>query len=128
MKIFLSLMILSLPVMAAENLDEWRWKKRILVLTEKSPAVEAALNLDRKGLEERDVIVLSLKGEPAPAPALAAQLSKRLAVKPEKAEVLLLGKDGRTTVRWKAEEFDLAKLFREIDSMPMRQREMQGRE
>jgi hypothetical protein len=43
------------------------------------------------------------------------------------AEVLLLGKDGQTTVRWKAAEFTVEALFARIDAMPMRRAEMRER-
>jgi hypothetical protein len=41
------------------------------------------------------------------------------------AEVLLLGKDGQTILRWTADEFTITALFAKIDAMPMRKAEMQ---
>lgn len=118
-------------VAAESSLEDFRWKKRVIVVTpgEASATVDSKLAKDVKGLAERDVVVYFLK-EPGGKSGqvadekLAAELTRRLSVKDGAGEVLLLGKDGRTTLRWKATDFDLAKLYQEIDSMPMRQKEM----
>jgi hypothetical protein len=113
------------PLMAEEKLEDFRWKKRLLVVTQESKPVAEKIAGARDELVERDVQVFFLKPE-KPVSALEKELRERLKVNDEVAEVLLLGKDGRTTLRWKMEDFEIADLLRKIDSMPMRQKESQA--
>jgi hypothetical protein len=128
MKSVLCLMMLGVSLISAETLDDFKWKKRILVVTRSNAELEQVLKADHSGLGERDLEVFVLDGEPevgkSPEPALAKELRTRLKVNDEIAEVLLLGKDGRTTLRWKLADFTTAKLFAAIDAMPMRKQEM----
>ncbi len=128
MKSILCIMILGISLISAATLDDFKWKKRILVVTRSNAGLEKILKADQPGLGERDLEVFVLEGKPevgkSPEPALAKELRTRLKVNDEIAEVLLLGKDGRTTLRWKVADFTTAKLFAAIDSMPMRKQEM----
>ena len=128
MKFSLLCLLLTASGMAAESLNDFRWKKRLLVVTGGPAALRTELSKQEAGLVERDVRVFILN-EPGKAPdkALAAELRDRLKIRDGVAEVLLLGKDGQTTLRWKADEFTIAALFAKIDAMPMRKAEMQGR-
>ena len=111
--------------MAAETLNDFLWKKRLLVVTGQPAATRASLDSSKAGLSERDIRIFFLS-EPGIDPALARQLRERLKVRPGVEEVLLLGKDGRTTLRWKVGKFTIADLFANIDAMPMRKSEMRG--
>jgi hypothetical protein len=112
----------------AETLNDFRWKQRLLVVTGGPAALRTELAKQEAGLVERDVRVFILD-DPANAPdkALAAELRERLKIRDGVAEVLLLGKDGQTTLRWKADEFTITALFAKIDAMPMRKAEMRER-
>jgi hypothetical protein len=113
---------------AADPLEDFRWKRRLLVVTASDEALVGKITPELSGMVERDVRIFVLSGPASygevPAPALAKELRKRLKVRSDLAEVLLLGKDGSTTLRWKVGEFSVAALFARVDAMPMRQREM----
>lgn len=127
MKVVVVWMMILAPLMGAESLESLRWKKRVLVVTGKSDGVEGKLAAGKKGLEERDVLVVWLgkSGEGDSEPFIR-ELKERMKIRDEVTEVVLLGKDGRTTLRWSPEDFSLESLFGRIDAMPMRQREMKG--
>ena len=55
----------------------------------------------------------------------ARALRTRFRVRPESFAVVLVGKDGTAKDRW-AEPVPMGEVFRLIDGMPMRQREMRG--
>jgi hypothetical protein len=130
MKILALLGLLSMTA-AAQSLEDLQWKKRLLVVTDSNAALSLKLVEARAGLADRDTEVFILKGPEAPGKfpgvALGQALRKRLKVRDGVAEVLLLGKDGRTTLRWTADDFSIASLFAKIDAMPMRIREMKDR-
>lgn len=116
---------------SAETLADYQWKRRLLVVTQSNNDLAAKLEAARSELSERDLEVFILSGPvglgKSPAPKLAEELRERLRVKRDLAEVILLGKDGRTVLRWSAGEFTLTALFGRIDTMPMRRREMELR-
>lgn len=130
MKILATLGFLTMTA-AAQTLDDFQWKMRLLVVTESNDALSRKLVAERAGLAERDIELFILKGPAAPGrlpgAALGRALRKRLEARDGVAEVLLLGKDGRTTLRWKVGDFTLASLFAKIDAMPLRSREMRDR-
>lgn len=128
----MAILILSvLSLGAAESLADFRWKKRVLLVTLGSDALAGELTRAKAGLLERDVELFTLQGPPGPGripeAALANELRKRLKAWEDLAEVILLGKDGGTTLRWKLGEFSVNALFASIDTMPMRKREMKSR-
>lgn len=128
MKLLAILLSLTVVESIGGELNDFRWKQRILVVTSSSLSLRVNLMKDEVGLLERDVRVFILDDpEKAPSASLAAELKQRLKIRDGVDEVLLLGKDGRTILRWKAEEFALSALFLKIDSMPMRKAEMQER-
>jgi len=128
MKLLAILLSLTVVESIGEELNDFRWKQRILVVTSSSLSLRVNLVKDEVGLLERDVRVFILDDpEKAPSASLAAELKQRLKIRDGVDEVFLLGKDGRTILRWKAEEFTLPALFLKIDSMPMRKAEMQDR-
>ncbi len=128
----LSLLALCLisPV-AAETLADFQGKKRLLVVTEGSQQLATGLANSKAGLIERDVEVFVLTGPTGygrrPDSELAKELRGRLHVRQDVAELILLGKDGHTVLRWTAGKFTFAVLFGSIDAMPMRKQEMRAR-
>ena len=128
MKLLAILLSLTVVESIGGELNDFRWKQRILVVTSSSLSLRVNLVKDEVGLLERDVRVFILDDpEKAPSASLAAELKQRLKIRDGVDEVLLLGKDGRTILRWKADEFTLSALLLKIDSMPMRKAEMQER-
>ncbi len=125
MKLFFLSALLTTVTMAAETLEDFRWKKRLLVVTGEGADTRDKLATSKPGLAERNIQIFFLS-DPGTDPALAKQLRERLKIRPGVEEVLLLGKDGRTTLRWKAADFTTADLFAKIDAMPMRKSEMRG--
>jgi len=125
MKLSLVLLLLSVIGSAGVGLNDFRWKLRILVVTNGSASLRAELVKEGKGLLERDVRVFILDDSTKAAnDALVQELRERLKIRDGVDEVLLLGKDGRTILRWRADKFTPSALFGVIDSMPMRKAEM----
>jgi len=112
--------------MAAEpsTLEHHRWNHRLLVIPTPTPAIEAALTKHQERLKERHVITIRLI--PGAQSAIDKQIAGRFQLTASSKEILLIGKDGRTTTRWPISEFTFEKLFQRIDTMPMRQREMRN--
>ncbi len=111
----------------ADFLPQHQWKHRLLFVPEMHPKLERELTRDTTGLVERDLRVFVMKGPTKTGEVLDAEQTREVRERiggGEKPEVVLLGKDGRTTVRWSVDEFTLASLYARIDAMPMRQREM----
>jgi Domain of unknown function (DUF4174) len=125
MKLSILTALLTTVTLTAETLEDFRWKHRLLVVTGDKVVAREKLTAAEPGLKERDVRVFFLEA-PDMNEALANQLRKRLKVRPGMAEILLLGKDGHTTLRWKTAEFSVESLFSKIDAMPMRKSEMRG--
>lgn len=131
MKLCFFLLICLIPPASAETLSEYQWKRRVLVITQSNDKLAAELTAVRAELLERDLEVFVLSGPVGigklPDPKFAEELRERLRVKRDLAEVILLGKDGRTVLRWSAGEFAVNDLMGRIDRMPMRRREMELR-
>ena len=125
MKILVLSALLTTVTQAAGTLEDFLWKMRLLVVTGDAAVTRDQLAAAGPGLAERDIRIFFLS-ESGIDLALARQLRERLKVRPGIEEVLLLGKDGRTTLRWKGGEFTIADLFAKIDAMPMRKSEMRG--
>ncbi len=128
MKSFLCLFLGLMSPVTAATLEDYRWKKRLLVVTDGTDELAARLARSKDGLAERDLEVFVLRGPLGigknPAAGLEKELQERLKVVPDVPEVILLGKDGRTVLRWRAERFTVDILFAAIDAMPMRRQEM----
>lgn len=105
-------------------LDALKWRARPVLVFADDPAnaaYRAQLALLRKaraGLEERDITVFG-DAEPGSSEALRARL------KVEGFTLVLIGKDGGVKLRADSPVAP-EDLFRTIDRMPMRQREMSG--
>lgn len=112
-----------------ENLNNFKWKNRIILVKENDDAALSQLREAAKEIKDRDVIWFRSKGG-AIETNFDGDLSEKFAefleneyfVKFE-ADVFLIGKDG--TIKSKDEKLDLENYFGQIDSMPMRRREMQ---
>ncbi|WP_119462214.1 DUF4174 domain-containing protein [Rhodospirillaceae bacterium SYSU D60014] len=119
-------------------LQEWYWKNRVLLLfaprRESIPYQQqvAALDGNRAGLAERDVIVLEAVGDRAipfggglGETLETARLRDSFNIAPDEFQVVLIGEDGTEKLR-SAEPIATDRLFQIMDAMPTRQRETQG--
>ncbi len=109
------------------NLAELRGKRRVLVIyappgtEDKLLQQQKLLRAAKEGFDDRNVTLLVLH-----QPTENAEIAKRFQLSGKEFVVLLIGKDG-------GEKFRVKKvarpgvLFQLIDSMPMRQDEMQSR-
>ena len=121
------------------DLDSLRWKNRVLVLFSPSES-DASFRSQKQGLDfsaedvlERDLMVLEIieKGQSRAGNQLLSEKSvqairKRFGVQAGAFQVLLIGKDGGVKLR-SSEPVSMKDLFGLIDSMPMRQQEMESK-
>ncbi len=112
-----------------ENLKTLTWKKRIVLVREKTDAGLNQLNKAKDEVNDRDVVWLRLKDDELKT-NFEGGLSKKLTQHLKTnyfdkfdEEVFLIGKDG--TIKSKDDKLNLKNYFKQIDSMPMRQREME---
>jgi hypothetical protein len=118
---------ISLTIMNAKNLDELRWKERVILIyapkgSEKQLGrQEALLRLHDVELTERDITQIVVR-----APAENPEIAKRFKLSDAGFSVLLIGKDGGEKLR-SHEIVSPETLCRLIDSMPMRKEEMRER-
>lgn len=113
----------DLLVPAAEvELDEYIWRKRLLVVfsnSELDPQFTEQLELlsERpQGLAARDVLIV-LDSDPSEETELREEF------RPRGFMLLLVGKDGEVYLR-KPVPWDVREISRSIDKLPLRQREM----
>jgi hypothetical protein len=106
----------------AGSLEDHRWKHRLLVMPAAVEKTVGPLDAHGGNFAERDVRVVRLVA--AREGEMEREIFQRFGITADSREVLLIGKDGATTVRWAVEDFTMEKLFQRIDAMPMRQREM----
>jgi hypothetical protein len=121
------------------DLDSLRWKNRVLVIlspTESDLSFQLQkqeLASSSEGVLERDLMILELleHGESRVGNQILSgksvqDIRKRLGVVGGSFQVLLIGKDGGVKLR-STEPVSTKDLFGLIDSMPMRQEEMESR-
>jgi tRNA G18 (ribose-2'-O)-methylase SpoU len=107
---------------SAQNLTDYKWKNRILLVfgNEKNEELlekqQAIFNAQKSELAERELMVFV-----NPESDSMAKLRKEKGF-----EVILIGKDGGVKKR-KTALITTDELFGIIDSMPMRQSEMRGK-
>jgi hypothetical protein len=121
-------------------LSDYRWDYRPLVLfapAEADPdyrAMLSGLEANRDGLDDREMVVLGVVGSRvdvlaappgAPAPPSATALRRYYEAPAGDFGLRLVGKDGGVKLD-RARDVGWADIFSQIDSMPMRQREMRG--
>jgi len=133
MRHVISLIIFTSSMLSAQDkISDFQWKSRLLILSGATEESVELLGSAGTGLGERDLKVFILSGSGqrgyAASPALAKELETRLSPPEGEAMVYLIGKDGKTTIRWSLGEFTIGKLFASIDAMPMRKREIREAE
>ena len=135
----LFLTIWSTSALAADPLKALQWEKRSLLLFAKSRSFAPLdkqvdlLRSYRPDLEDRGIVVLSTTGRQETSAAIgyvsinrgtARELKKRFEPQANGLTVILIGKDGTEKARWQ-QIIEPQVIFDLIDSMPMRQDEMQ---
>lgn len=124
----------AVPVTASEaiTLSALQWKRRVLLLPARVQGeARADWAANAAGLRERDLVVFreSDGGYDQVFPETRSTIRLRLPFRIEKrvaGKVTLIGKDGGIRREWERESRNLpAAVFARIDTMPMRQREMQ---
>ena len=129
--------MLTLSPSWGADLTRYRWKNRLMLVfsAHTSEAGYVAFNQSLKQrlseVQDRDLIVFrifekapsSIMEQPLP-PEEAEKLRRRFSVKSGQLTVILIGKDGGIKMV-QERRADIQKIFDLIDSMPMRQREMQ---
>ena len=123
---------------AADTLESLKWEKRPILLFAKSRSfAQLGKQLDllrdyRPDLQERDIVVLSTTGNQETSAAIgyvsidrgtARLLRRRFEPDMKGLTVILIGKDGGEKGRWTS-VVEPQEIFDLIDSMPMRQQEI----
>lgn len=129
----LLVLILQLTTMSSQELTEFKWKKRILLLMDtKNDLHTRNLQLSKfdghyNGIMERDLVLLVYNGkEVLDRDGMTTNINPYNVTYGEFQGIILIGKDGGVKLRKKYiveanEVFDL------IDQMPMRRSEMKNR-
>ncbi|ACV68228.1 DUF4174 domain-containing protein [Desulfohalobium retbaense] len=121
------------------DLEEYRWKNRLLIIFAPSKTdqtylkLQHALDRAEDALQGRDMLVFHLFASgsgwvgdiPVHAEAVRS-FYRRFDVQDQDLNLILIGKDGGEKVR-QVGSFDLQDIFDRIDAMPMRQQEMRER-
>jgi len=119
------------------DLGQYRWKNRLLFLFSPSSEIPAYQSLNRElnrnhdGVRDRDILVFRILEQGSSAmdsqeisPQGTINLRRRFGVNQGTFTVVLVGKDGGVKMQ-RPGPVSLSDIFGLIDSMPMRQREMQ---
>nr|WP_050901645.1 DUF4174 domain-containing protein [Microbulbifer agarilyticus] len=126
----LALTVSASPALAADQLAQYQWQQRVLIIraNENVGAIRMMLDQNQQAINERDLVwfLLSPSGvqsnrEADVTPALQQQIQNLLEESPG-AAAILIGKDG--TIKGRYSELDLDVAFGLIDTMPIRKREM----
>ena len=128
--IVLSLLFLACSAFQKEDLKQFKWKNRILIManSEKENLFKKNKEDYFKEFKDRDLIIIEvIDGEVFLNDQLASQsLSQSVlsVVKDELADkdLILIGKDGKIKHRYHIDDISL--ILKDIDSMPMRIREI----
>jgi Domain of unknown function (DUF4174) len=113
---------LSMIAVAGADLADYRWKNRVLVIlapSDNDPQLKeqrASAAASAAGFSERDLIVISEIGVEGP-------VHRKFGIRPSDFQVLLIGKDGRSTLHW-PRPVSSEVIFSAIDRMPMRRDEI----
>lgn len=116
--------------------EEHQWNERVVLLFAddlQNRQMEEQLNAlleHKEGLSERDLVVYTVLADElkarhgtAKTKAEPAKIRQSLEVRPDEFRFILIGKDGTVKLS-EVEIVSSEKLFKTIDAMPMRQREM----
>ncbi len=120
------LCVLTAPVATAQDLSEYLWLKRPLVIfadTPNNPHFKRQLELleeDPQALTDRDVVIIT-DTTPQPLSPLREKL------RPRGFSLVLLGKDGKVKLR-KPRPWTVREISRAIDKFPLRIDELRAQQ
>jgi hypothetical protein len=138
----MKLLLFLLPIFVAgrinaQDLDDFRWKNRIVLLFASAEGKSVftrqveELKLDPEGLAERDLIIFLVSREQVTnllseiSTSLSSErLTEKYFREDEKFQFILIGKDGGVKLD-RSEFVSNDYLYAVIDAMPMRRQEMQ---
>ncbi|NHK28548.1 DUF4174 domain-containing protein [Parvularcula flava] len=139
-----ALAVSLLPAAAAKadtmkSLTEYQWSHRPVLVFDAAGGHERVATMDPEGdggeLKDRDILLVYVIGNTVTlwdgnkgerVTDTADELRDRFDLTPQDFAVILIGKDGGEKGRWSEPPSWEEDIFPLIDSMPMRQREMQG--
>jgi hypothetical protein len=142
MKTLLSalLVIMTLSSADADVLGDLKWKNRVLLLDFPEGSgynlsqLEKQIQRGKKNISNRDLVLFHIGDLGKTGRRYAEELSEddrksirtklKLGERSELPLIILIGKDGGIKAAQK-KDFDLVKLFKLIDTMPMRKKEME---
>lgn len=116
---------------AVSSLEQFQWKSRVLVIFADEDNARAArqenmLMAERAGLDQRDMVVVAVRGDMVAFLFGAGQNLKAEAIRSEldgpgigEFAAILIGKDGTVKLR-AAEPVAAGELFAMVDAMPIR--------
>ncbi|SNB54171.1 protein of unknown function [Marinobacter sp. es.042] len=130
----LMLLIITLTTQGADmnRLDDYQWKNRLILVhatSENSSEIET-LRSARAEIDDRDIVWFVNTGsdvvsnQKAVSSSLESDIKAVLDESRSYGRVLLIGKDGG--IKSRESSLDLDAIFRRIDGMPMRIREMRA--
>lgn len=127
---YLLLFLFILNFQEAKSLQDFQWERRILVLFDCQQLGEMKSNLE-KDIKERRLLVVRFEGEKMLEISEDVEINKEsfLALKQassRSSQWYLLGLDGGVKATGNSLDFDWGRIFRKIDSMPMRQSEIRN--
>ena len=138
--LLLVLAIFTAKYIIIQDLDDYRWKNRIVLLF--SPALGNSmfdqqveeLKKDPDGVMERDLIIFVIKQDQVldlvhdrSTPLSAGKLREKYLREGNRFQYVLIGKDGGIKLE-KTEFVPNSYLYSVIDAMPMRRQEMRNRD
>jgi len=131
--IVLLVLMLQLTTMSSQELTEFKWKKRILLLIDtKNDLHTRNLQLSKfdghyNGIMERDLVLLVYNGkEVLDRDGMTTHINPDNVTYGEFQGIILIGKDGGVKLR-KTYIVEANEVFDLIDQMPMRRSEMKNR-
>ncbi len=137
MKVLIIIFMLSTCCLANDvhelnRLEELQWCNRVILIVSETQDKHLIEQLNERHMEidDREIIWIVSAGENLSSnyqgrlsDSLSGEIRK---IRTKHSEsVLLIGKDGG--IKYRSDDLDLAEIFTEVDSMPMRIREMQDK-
>ena len=128
--IVLALMMIGCTIFQKEDLRKFKWKNRILIMTnsEKENLFKKNKEDYFKEFKDRDLIIVEVingevfLNEKLVSQSLSQSVLSIIDNESEDMDLILIGKDGKIKQRYHIDEISL--ILKDIDSMPMRIREM----
>lgn len=110
------------------SVEDFRWKNRLLVIFEEEGIDQKLFSAQLNEIKERKLIIMQFRDKSLSycSDSIDVDVDSflNLKLKSPKSDWLLVGLDGGIKYAGDSGDFQLEKIFRRIDSMPMRQSEI----